>query len=99
MYESYYGLTSKPFQLTPDPSFFFGSKWHKRAMSYLQYGLSQAEGFIVKTASSKTNKVFRLIDMLYHVVKYRKQTHFVLIDTYSTSNFYYAFLLVSYADF
>ena len=46
MYESYYGLNSKPFQLTPDPDFFFASKWHKRAMSYLQYGLSQAEGFI-----------------------------------------------------
>jgi type II secretory pathway predicted ATPase ExeA len=43
MYENYYGLTSKPFQLTPDPSFFFGSKWHKRAMSYLQYGVSQGE--------------------------------------------------------
>ena len=49
MYESYYGLNSKPFQLTPDPEFFFASKWHKRAMSYLQYGLSQAEGFIVIT--------------------------------------------------
>ena len=56
MYESYYGLTSKPFQLTPDPSFFFGSKWHKRAMSYLQYGLSQAEGFIVITGDIGTGK-------------------------------------------
>jgi putative secretion ATPase (PEP-CTERM system associated) len=56
MYESYYGLNSKPFQLTPDPSFFFGSKWHKRAMSYLQYGLSQAEGFIVITGDIGTGK-------------------------------------------
>ena len=56
MYENYYGLTSKPFQLTPDPSFFFGSKWHKRAMSYLQYGLSQAEGFIVITGGIGTGK-------------------------------------------
>jgi putative secretion ATPase (PEP-CTERM system associated) len=56
MYENYYGLTSKPFQLTPDPSFFFGSKWHKRAMSYLQYGLSQAEGFIVITGDIGTGK-------------------------------------------
>ncbi|MFD1614973.1 glycosyltransferase family 4 protein [Gelatiniphilus marinus] len=53
----------------------------------------EAEGYIVKTASSKTNKVLRLMDMLYHVIKYRKQTHFVLIDTYSTSNFYYAFFV------
>jgi len=56
MYENYYGLTSKPFQLTPDPSFFFGSKWHNRAMSYLQYGLSQAEGFIVITGGIGTGK-------------------------------------------
>ena len=56
MYESYYGLDSKPFQLTPDPSFFFASKWHKRAMSYLQYGLSQAEGFIVITGDIGTGK-------------------------------------------
>ncbi|MFT5675290.1 MAG: general secretion pathway protein A [Paraglaciecola sp.] len=56
MYENYYGLTSKPFQLTPDPSYFFASKWHKRAMSYLQYGLSQAEGFIVITGDIGTGK-------------------------------------------
>ncbi len=56
MYESYYGLNSKPFQLTPDPDFFFASKWHKRAMSYLQYGLSQAEGFIVITGGIGTGK-------------------------------------------
>ena len=56
MYESHYGLSSKPFQLTPDPAFFFASKWHKRAMSYLQYGLSQAEGFIVITGGIGTGK-------------------------------------------
>ena len=56
MYESYYGLKSKPFQLTPDPEFFFASKLHKRAMSYLQYGLSQAEGFIVITGDIGTGK-------------------------------------------
>lgn len=56
MYESYYGLNSKPFQLTPDPEFFFASKLHKRAMSYLQYGLSQGEGFIVITGDIGTGK-------------------------------------------
>ncbi|BFT29604.1 XrtA-associated ATPase [Alteromonas sp. D210916BOD_24] len=56
MYESYYGLNTKPFQLTPDPAFFFASKWHKRAISYLQYGLSQAEGFIVITGGIGTGK-------------------------------------------
>ena len=49
MYEKFYGLSAKPFQLSPDPNFFFASKGHKRAASYLEYGLSQEEGFIVIT--------------------------------------------------
>lgn len=56
MYESYYQLRAKPFQLTPDPSYFFGSKGHKRAMSYLEYGLHQAEGFIVVTGEIGAGK-------------------------------------------
>jgi putative secretion ATPase (PEP-CTERM system associated) len=56
MYESYYGLNAKPFQLKPDPHFFFGSKAHKRAMAYLEYGLSQGEGFIVITGEIGAGK-------------------------------------------
>lgn len=56
MYESYYKLSAKPFQLKPDPDFFFGSKGHKRAMSYLEYGLSQGEGFIVITGDVGAGK-------------------------------------------
>jgi len=56
MYQSYYGLNAKPFQLKPDPQFFFGSKGHKRAMAYLEYGLSQGEGFIVITGDVGAGK-------------------------------------------
>ena len=56
MYEKFYGLTSKPFQLKPDARFFFGSKGHKRAMSYLEYGISQGEGFIVITGEIGAGK-------------------------------------------
>lgn len=56
MYESYYGLGAKPFQLKPDPHFFYGSKGHKRAMAYLDYGLSQGEGFIVITGEIGAGK-------------------------------------------
>jgi len=38
MYEAFYGLTSKPFQLNPDPGFYFSSKQHQRARAYLEYG-------------------------------------------------------------
>ncbi len=50
------------------------------------------EGYDIVTASSKINKGLRLVDMLRHVIKYRNKVDFVLIDTYSTSNFYYAYL-------
>ena len=56
MYESYYGLTSKPFQLNPDPNFYFGSKQHRRAMAYLEYGVHQNEGFIVVTGEVGAGK-------------------------------------------
>jgi putative secretion ATPase (PEP-CTERM system associated) len=56
MYEEFFALSAKPFQLTPDPEFFFASKEHKRAMSYLQYGLDQGEGFIVISGSIGTGK-------------------------------------------
>ncbi|ALO36474.1 general secretion pathway protein GspA [Colwellia sp. MT41] len=56
MYESYYGFSERPFQLSPDPRFFFASSHHQRALSYLQYGLDQGEGFIVITGPVGTGK-------------------------------------------
>lgn len=56
MYETYYGLSSKPFQLNPDPSFFFGSKQHRRAKAYLEYGVQRNEGFIVITGEVGAGK-------------------------------------------
>ncbi len=56
MYTKFYKLTGKPFQLSPDPRFFFGSSVHRRAMSYLRYGLAQGEGFIVITGGIGTGK-------------------------------------------
>ncbi|MCP8686800.1 XrtA/PEP-CTERM system-associated ATPase [Marinobacterium sedimentorum] len=56
MYSSFFGFTAKPFQLSPATEFFFKSKSHKRALSYLHYGLSQGEGFIVITGEIGTGK-------------------------------------------
>ena len=67
MYETYYGFSAKPFQLRPDPHFFYGSKGHKRAMAYLEYGLSQGEGFIVITGevgAGKTTLVRNLLNKI-----------------------------------
>ena len=67
MYEAFYGLTGKPFQLNPDPAFYFGSRGHKRAFAYLQYGLFQSEGFIIITGeigAGKTTIVRSLFEQL-----------------------------------
>ena len=56
MYDQYYGFTGRPFQLTPDPEFYFESASHKKAMSYLGYGLNQGEGFIVITGEVGAGK-------------------------------------------
>lgn len=55
--------------------------------------LLETEGYSVIIKSDKINKVYRLIDMCLSVVKHKKNVDYILIDTYSTSNFYYAFLV------
>jgi putative secretion ATPase (PEP-CTERM system associated) len=67
MYESFYQLTGKPFQLNPDPAFFFGSKGHSSAYAYLKYGVFQGEGFIIVTGdigAGKTTLVRALLEEL-----------------------------------
>ena len=67
MYEEFYGLTGKPFQLNPDPAFYFASKQHRRARAYLDYGVQRSEGFIVITGdvgAGKTTIVRGLLAML-----------------------------------
>ncbi|MFU8816271.1 MAG: XrtA/PEP-CTERM system-associated ATPase [Pseudomonadales bacterium] len=67
MYQEFYGFTGKPFQLSPDVRFFFPSKEHRRALSFLEYGLDQADGFIVITGdvgTGKTMLVQTLLDTL-----------------------------------
>lgn len=67
MYEAFYGLSNKPFQLNPDPSFYFDSKQHRRAKAYLEYGVMRNEGFIVITGevgAGKTTILRGLLDSL-----------------------------------
>jgi general secretion pathway protein A len=67
MYEAHFGLSGPPFQLNPDPSFYFNSKGHGHALAYLRYGVVQGEGFIVVTGdigAGKTTLVRTLLDEL-----------------------------------
>ncbi len=64
MYESFYGLSAKPFQLNPDPAFYFASKQHRRAKAYLEYGVSRNEGFIVITGEIGAGKTMVLRSLI-----------------------------------
>jgi general secretion pathway protein A len=56
MYESHFGLSGPPFLLSPDPSFFFGSKGHGSALSHLKRGIDEADGFVVLSGEIGTGK-------------------------------------------
>lgn len=67
MYESFFKFRGKPFQLNPDPAFFYGSRGHRRAMAYLEYGLHQSEGFIVITGEIGAGKTTIVRSLLEHL--------------------------------
>lgn len=68
MYESFFHLTGRPFQLNPDPRFFYRSKGHKRALAYMRYGLQQEQGFIVVTGDVGTGKTM-LVNNLFREIE------------------------------
>lgn len=70
MYQAFYKLHGKPFQLTPDPGMLFPSKGHRRAMAYLLYGFEQGEGFVVITGAVGTGKTL-LIQKLFEELSSR----------------------------
>lgn len=55
--------------------------------------LLESEGFNLTLTSSKKSKVNRLVDMIITFFKVYKKVDYILIDTYSTSNFYYALVI------
>jgi general secretion pathway protein A len=56
MYEKFYGLKEKPFQIVPNPSYLYMSPVHDNALTYLEYGLMENVGFILLTGEVGTGK-------------------------------------------
>jgi type II secretory pathway predicted ATPase ExeA len=67
MYEKHFAFKYKPFELVPNPAFLFLSQTHKKAITYLDYGIKEKIGFILLTGeigSGKTTIVRNLIKNL-----------------------------------
>jgi glycosyltransferase involved in cell wall biosynthesis len=71
---------------------YLNSKHSNVSSIHILGALLEAEGNVVYYSSKQENKLLRLVDMLYSCIKYYKQVDMVIIDTYSTQNFYYALL-------
>ena len=56
MYEQYYGLAEKPFNLTPDTEFFYKSYTHREALNVLRVAIRSGDGFIKVTGEVGTGK-------------------------------------------
>ena len=64
MYERFFHLKTKPFELVPNPAFIYLSKTHKKAITYLDYGVREKAGFILLTGevgSGKTTLIRNLV--------------------------------------
>jgi putative secretion ATPase (PEP-CTERM system associated) len=67
MFKEFFGFSCKPFQLTPDPDFLFMSRVHKRALTYLNYGIADNSGFILVTGDIGTGKTTVIRSMLKNI--------------------------------
>ena len=56
MYASFFGLSEKPFAITPDPRYLFMSERHAEALAHLLYGITESGGFIQLTGEVGTGK-------------------------------------------
>jgi general secretion pathway protein A len=56
MYESFFGFTEKPFNITPDPKYLYLSDQHEEAIAHLRYGIEERGGFVVITGEIGTGK-------------------------------------------
>lgn len=56
MYLQYFGLHENPFSIPPDPQYLYLSRGHQEALAHLQYGLSEAGGFVQLTGEVGTGK-------------------------------------------
>lgn len=64
MYRSFFALSEKPFNLTPDPDFLYLSQGHKEALAHLTYGVESKSGFVMVTGEVGSGKTTLLRSLI-----------------------------------
>lgn len=67
MYEEFYSFKHKPFDLTPNPDYLFTSSTHKKAITYLDYGIKEKIGFILLTGEIGAGKTTIIRNLIQHL--------------------------------
>ncbi|RJR15793.1 MAG: DUF2075 domain-containing protein [Nitrospiraceae bacterium] len=82
----FYGLRKDPFQLTPDPAFFYPSACHYEGLLLMDYSIEQKEGFLLVTGQPGTGKTTLLNVFLEHW-RDRAETAIILTPRLSPEEF------------
>ena len=77
MYKEFYGFTTYPFSLTPDPRFLYLSKKHENCLHYLLYSLERGHGLIVLTGKIGTGKTLLLNLLVESLNEKTRRAHIV----------------------
>jgi type II secretory pathway predicted ATPase ExeA len=73
LYQQHFGFSQAPFNITPDPSFFYISASHREGLAQLMYGINARRGFIVLSGEVGTGKT-TLIQTLLNQLTEKTQT-------------------------
>jgi type II secretory pathway predicted ATPase ExeA len=87
MYEKFYGLTRSPFNLSPDPRFYYPTLGHNEALANLSYGIAKRKGFIVLTGEAGTGKTLLIRYLIEALIKTKVQYAYVFNPRLSPNDF------------
>ena len=88
MYKAFFGLTSNPFNLSPDPAFLYRSPQHEEALANLIYGVQSRKGFILLTGEVGTGKTTMLECLRDHLTSHHTPFGFIFNSRLTPDQFF-----------
>src|SRR5258708_16617874 len=88
MYNAFFGLKENPFNLSPDPAFFYRSAQHEEALANLIYGVQSRKGFIVLTGEVGTGKTTMLECLRDYLESQHTEFAFIFNSRINTEQFF-----------
>jgi general secretion pathway protein A len=88
MYNAYFGFEESPFNLSPDPAFFYRSAQHEEALANLIYGVQSRKGFIVLTGEVGTGKTTMLECLRDYLEAQRMEFAFLFNSRVTSEQFF-----------